>query len=99
MLSFLILVMPANLSNRFIGNDEVEPWMEQINSTEVDNQKTWAAYSTLRVLGQKENHGLPVRCVTVHPSNLTPVSVETRLDIECTCTIRLSKTMNTNFTP
>lgn len=91
--------MPANLSNRFIGNDEMEPLGEQNNATEVDNRKTWVAHSLLRVRGQRENHGLPVRCVTVHPSNLTPVSVESRLDVHCTCTIRLSKTMNTNFIP
>lgn len=89
--------MLANLSSRFIGNDEVEPLGEQNNATEVDNRKTWAAHSLLRVRGQRENHGLPIRCVTVHPSSLTPASIESRLDVHCTYKIDLSKTINKNF--
>ncbi|XP_029165174.1 hemicentin-1-like [Nylanderia fulva] len=73
----------------FIGNKEVEPLGEQNNATEVDNRKTWAAHSRLRVRGQRENHGLPIRCVTVHPASLTPATVESRLDIRYTPEVRL----------
>jgi hypothetical protein len=71
------------LSSRFIGNNEVEPLREQSNATEVDNPKTWAAHSLLRVRGHRENHGLPIRCMTVHPSSLTPASTESRLNVHC----------------
>lgn len=75
--------MLANLPGRFIGNVEVEPVTAQSNATEVDNGKTWAVHSLLRVRGQRENHGLPIRCVAMHPTSLTPISTESRLDIYC----------------
>ena len=61
----------------------MEPLREQTNATEVDSPKTWAAHSLLRVRGQRENHGLPIRCITMHPSSIVPTSAETRLDIHC----------------
>lgn len=76
--------MLAKFPGRFIGNKEVESVTAQSNATEVDNRKTWAAHSLLRVRGQRENHGLPIRCVTMHPTSLTPISTETRLDVHCT---------------
>jgi len=75
----------ANLLGRFIGNNEVKSFTAQNNATEVDNRKTWAAHSLLRVRGQRENHGLPIRCVAVHPTSLTPISTETRLNVRCAC--------------
>ncbi|XP_050462024.1 hemicentin-2-like isoform X1 [Cataglyphis hispanica] len=80
---------PPALIKWFIGNDEVEPLGEQNNATEVDNRKTWAAHSLLRVRGQRENHGLPIRCVTVHPSSLTPANIESRLDVHYSPEVRL----------
>lgn len=76
--------MLVNLPGRFIGNDEVESVTAQSNATEVDNRKTWAAHSLLRMRAQRENHGLPVRCVAMHPTSLTPISTESRLDVHCT---------------
>lgn len=79
--NFLItIVCPLH---RYIGGDEVEPLREQTNATEVDSPKTWAAHSLLRVRGQRENHGLPIRCITMHPSSVVPTSAETRLDVHC----------------
>lgn len=56
---------------------------EQTNATEVDSPKTSAAHSLLRVRGQRENHGLPIQCITMHPSSIVPASAETRLDVHC----------------
>lgn len=79
--NFLILIVCP--LHRYIGGDEVEPLREQTNATEVDSPKTWAAHSLLRVRGQRENHGLPIRCITMHPSSVVPTSAETRLDVHC----------------
>ncbi|XP_072749907.1 cell adhesion molecule CEACAM20 [Anoplolepis gracilipes] len=66
----------------FIGDNEMEPLEWESTVKELENPKTWAVHSHLRVRGQRENHGLPIRCVTLHASNLiTPPSVETRLDV------------------
>ena len=69
--------------HRYIGGDEIEPLREQTNATEVDSPKTSAAHSLLRVRGQRENHGLPIQCITMHPSSIVPASAETRLDVHC----------------
>ncbi|KAL6254590.1 hypothetical protein P5V15_014642 [Pogonomyrmex californicus] len=80
---------PPAVIKWFVGNDEVEPAAVQSNATEVDNRKTWAAHSVLRVRGQRENHGLPIRCVAVHPTSLTPIGTESRLDIHYSPEVRL----------
>ncbi|KOX69620.1 Kin of IRRE-like protein 3 [Melipona quadrifasciata] len=80
---------PPALIKWYIGGDEVEPLREQTNATEVDSPKTWAAHSLLRVRGQRENHGLPIRCITMHPSSIVPVSAETRLDVHYSPEVRL----------
>nr|XP_012234307.1 PREDICTED: kin of IRRE-like protein 1 [Linepithema humile]XP_012234308.1 PREDICTED: kin of IRRE-like protein 1 [Linepithema humile] len=65
----------------FIGKTELKPQTEQNNATEVDNKKTWAAHSRLQVFGRKEYHGLPLRCVSEHPTSAIPAITETRIDI------------------
>ncbi|XP_074095246.1 irregular chiasm C-roughest protein [Cotesia typhae] len=72
---------PPALIKWFIGGDEVEPLREQTNATEVDSPKTWAAHSLLRVKGARENHGLPIRCLSLHSSSPLPAIAESRLDI------------------
>ncbi|XP_057323936.1 kin of IRRE-like protein 1 [Microplitis mediator] len=72
---------PPALIKWFIGGDEVEPLREQTNATEVDSPKTWAAHSLMRVKGDRENHGLPVRCLSLHSSSPLPAIAECRLDI------------------
>ncbi|XP_031845808.2 irregular chiasm C-roughest protein [Nomia melanderi] len=80
---------PAALIKWYVGGDEVEPLREQTNVTEVDSPKTWAAHSLLRIRGQRENHGLPIRCITMHPSSIVPASAETRLDVHYSPEVRL----------
>ncbi|XP_076231230.1 synaptogenesis protein syg-1 [Calliopsis andreniformis] len=80
---------PPALIKWYIGGDEIEPLREQTNATEVDSPKTWAAHSLLRVRGQRENHGLPIRCITMHPSSIVPASAETRLDVHYAPEVRL----------
>ncbi|XP_043250627.1 hemicentin-1-like [Colletes gigas] len=80
---------PPALIKWYIGGDEVEPLREQTNATEVDSPKTWAAHSLLRVRGQRETHGLPIRCITMHPSSIVPTSTETRLDVHYSPEARL----------
>ncbi|CAL7939041.1 unnamed protein product [Xylocopa violacea] len=80
---------PPALIKWYIGGDEVEPLREQTNVTEVDSPKTWAAHSLLRVRGQRENHGLPIRCITMHPSSVVPASAETRLDVHYAPEVKL----------
>lgn len=72
---------------RFIGGDEVEALREQTNATEVDSPKTWATHSLLRLKGQRENHGLPIRCLSIHSSSPLPDIAEARLDIHCKITL------------
>ncbi|CAG5100846.1 Similar to rst: Irregular chiasm C-roughest protein (Drosophila melanogaster) [Cotesia congregata] len=72
---------PPALIKWFIGGDEVEPLREQTNATEVDSPKTWAAHSLLRIKGARENHGLPIRCLSLHSSSPLPAIAESRLDI------------------
>ncbi|XP_011162427.1 hemicentin-1 [Solenopsis invicta] len=80
---------PPALIKWFIGNREVESFRPQSNATEVDDPKTWAAHSLLRMYGQRQNHGEPIRCVAIHPASLTPQSAETRLDIHYIPEVRL----------
>ena len=56
---------------------------EQTNATEVDNPRTWAAHSLLRVRGSRDVHGKPIRCLTMHPSSSLPEVAEARLDVHC----------------
>ncbi|XP_006607769.1 hemicentin-1-like [Apis dorsata] len=80
---------PPALIKWYIGGDEIEPLREQTNATEVDSPKTSAAHSLLRVRGQRENHGLPIQCITMHPSSIVPASAETRLDVHYSPEVRL----------
>ncbi|XP_076645064.1 synaptogenesis protein syg-1 [Halictus rubicundus] len=80
---------PPALIKWYIGGDEVESLREQTNVTENDNPKTWAAHSLLRVRGQRDNHGLPIRCITIHPSSIVPASAQTLLDVHYVPEVRL----------
>lgn len=80
---------PPALIKWYIGGDEVEALREQTNATEVDNPRTWVAYSLLKIRGQRENHGLPIRCLTLHPSNSSPAYAESRLDVHYTPETRI----------
>lgn len=80
---------PPAIIKWFIGGDEVEALREQTNATEVDSPKTWATHSLLRLKGQRENHGLPIRCLSLHSSSPLPDIAEARLDIHYSPEVRL----------
>ncbi|XP_011299988.1 hemicentin-1 [Fopius arisanus] len=80
---------PPAIIKWFIGGDEVEPLREQTNATEVDSPKTWAAHSLLRIRGQRENHGMPIRCLSLHSSGPLPAIAESRLDIHYSPEVRI----------
>ncbi|XP_032666797.1 hemicentin-2-like [Odontomachus brunneus] len=73
----------------FLGNEEIEPSIEQKNTSEVNKPKTWKAYSLLQLRGQRENHGLPIRCVATHPSSQSQASVESQLNIQYLPEVRI----------
>lgn len=75
--------LPLIILPRFVGGNEVPPIREQTNATEVDNPRTWAAHSLLRIRGEKVNHGLPVRCLSFHPASGLPAVAESKLDVHC----------------
>ncbi|XP_058796810.1 hemicentin-2 isoform X2 [Phymastichus coffea] len=72
---------PPALIKWFIGDEEVQPMREQTNATEVDNPKTWAAHSQLRVRGNRDNHNKPIKCLTMHPASPLSELTESRFDI------------------
>ncbi|XP_015122595.1 hemicentin-2 [Diachasma alloeum] len=80
---------PPALIKWFIGGDEVEPLREQTNATEVDSPKTWAAHSLLRIRGQRESHGMPIRCLSLHSSSPLPAIAECRLDVHYSPEVRI----------
>ncbi|KAG7206458.1 hypothetical protein KM043_003809 [Ampulex compressa] len=80
---------PPALIKWFIGSNEMEALREQTNGTEVDSPKTWAAHSLLRIRGQREIHGLPIRCIAMHPSSVVPSTAESRLDIHYSPEVKL----------
>ncbi|XP_014612836.1 PREDICTED: hemicentin-2-like [Polistes canadensis] len=79
---------PVALIKWFIGDEEVEPLREQMNATEVDNPKTWAAHSLLRIRGRREYHGRMIRCITIHPSSPVPATAESQLNIHYSPEVR-----------
>ncbi|XP_066590101.1 irregular chiasm C-roughest protein-like [Prorops nasuta] len=80
---------PPAVIKWFIGDRETEAMREQTNATEVDSPKTWAAYSLLRVRGQREDHGKPIRCLALHPSNSEPSTAQSLLDIQYSPEVRI----------
>ncbi|XP_012260792.1 hemicentin-2-like [Athalia rosae] len=83
---------PPALIKWFIGGNEVVPLREQTNATEVDNPRTWAAHSLLRVRGERSNHGLPVRCLSIHPASVVPSVAESKLDVHYAPEVKLETT-------
>ncbi|XP_043680664.1 hemicentin-1-like [Vespula pensylvanica] len=79
---------PVALIKWFIGDEEVEALREQMNATEVDNPKTWAAHSLLRIRGRREYHGRMIRCITIHPSSPVPATTESQLNIHYSPEVR-----------
>ncbi|XP_011500520.1 PREDICTED: muscle M-line assembly protein unc-89 [Ceratosolen solmsi marchali] len=80
---------PPALIKWFIGTDEIQPMREQSNATEVDNPKTWAAHSLLRVRGSRDNHNKPIRCLSMHPTSALPDVTESQFDIHYSPEVKL----------
>ncbi|XP_031778768.1 hemicentin-2 isoform X2 [Nasonia vitripennis] len=80
---------PPALIKWFIGAEEVQPMREQTNGTEVNNPKTWAAHSMLRVRGNRDNHNKPIRCLTMHPTSALPEVAESKFDIHYSPEVKL----------
>ena len=77
----------ANLNApRYLGEKELRPSSPQVNSTEIDNPRTWATYSVCKILAERSRYGQPIRCVAVHPAYTNPSmssSTEVRFDVRC----------------
>lgn len=71
---------------RYVGETELRTLRPQVNSTEVDNPRTWATYSICDILAERSRYGQPIRCVAIHPAYANPTmssSTEVRFDVRC----------------
>jgi len=66
------------------GEEEIKSSMNQSNSTELDNPKTWVATSVLELSFTKQQHGRMLKCVALHDSYSTKsLAIEVRLNVKC----------------
>lgn len=71
---------------RYVGETEMRTLRPQVNSTEIDNPRTWATYSVCEILAERSRYGQPIRCVAIHPAYANPTmssSIEVRFDVRC----------------
>ncbi|XP_014467660.1 PREDICTED: kin of IRRE-like protein 3 [Dinoponera quadriceps] len=73
---------PAAYIKWYIGNEEREPLVKQKNMSVTNKPKTWDVNSLLRLYGQRENHGMLLRCVAEHQASSSHSYVESRLNIQ-----------------
>ncbi|XP_011630185.1 hemicentin-1-like isoform X2 [Pogonomyrmex barbatus] len=69
---------------RYVGETELRTLRPQVNSTEIDNPRTWATYSVCEILAERSRYGQPIRCVAIHPAYANPTmssSIEVRFDV------------------
>ncbi|XP_039307868.1 hemicentin-1 isoform X6 [Solenopsis invicta] len=70
--------------SRYVGETEMRTLRPQVNSTEIDNPRTWATYSVCEILAERSRYGQPIRCVAIHPAYANPTmssSTEVRFDV------------------
>ncbi|XP_012343725.1 neural cell adhesion molecule 1-like isoform X2 [Apis florea] len=70
--------------SRYVGETEVRTLRPQVNSTEIDNPRTWATYSVCEIMADRSRYGQPIRCVAIHPAYDNPTmssSTEVRFDV------------------
>ncbi|KOX67258.1 hypothetical protein WN51_00037, partial [Melipona quadrifasciata] len=70
----------------YVGETEVRTLRPQVNSTEIDNPRTWATYSVCEIMAERSRYGQPIRCVAIHPAYDNPTmssSTEVRFDVRC----------------
>lgn len=73
-------------ARRYVGETEVRTLRPQVNSTEIDNPRTWATYSVCEIMADRSRYGQPIRCVAIHPAYDNPTmssSTEVRFDVRC----------------
>ncbi|XP_012277027.1 hemicentin-2 [Orussus abietinus] len=76
---------PPPLIKWYLGETELRTLRPQVNSTEIDNPRTWSTYSVCQILAERSRYGLPIRCVAVHPAYTNPTmssSTEVRFDVQ-----------------
>ncbi|EFN64230.1 Kin of IRRE-like protein 3 [Camponotus floridanus] len=75
---------PSPLIKWYVGETELRTLRPQVNSTELDNPRTWATYSVCEILAERSRYGQPIRCVAIHPAYANPTmssSTEVRFDV------------------
>ncbi|XP_071650835.1 irregular chiasm C-roughest protein isoform X2 [Temnothorax longispinosus] len=75
---------PSPLIKWYVGETEMRTLRPQVNSTEIDNPRTWATYSVCEILAERSRYGQPIRCVAIHPAYANPTmssSIEVRFDV------------------
>ncbi|XP_039307870.1 hemicentin-1 isoform X7 [Solenopsis invicta] len=75
---------PSPLIKWYVGETEMRTLRPQVNSTEIDNPRTWATYSVCEILAERSRYGQPIRCVAIHPAYANPTmssSTEVRFDV------------------
>ncbi|XP_072751470.1 kin of IRRE-like protein 3 isoform X1 [Anoplolepis gracilipes] len=75
---------PSPLIKWYVGETELRTLRPQVNSTEIDNPRTWATYSVCEILAERSRYGQPIRCVAIHPAYANPTmssSTEVRFDV------------------
>lgn len=79
-------------ARRYVGETEIRTLRPQVNSTELDNPRTWETYSVCEILAERSRYGAPIRCVAIHPAYANPTmssSTEVRFDVKCEYTLFL----------
>ncbi|CAL7946544.1 unnamed protein product [Xylocopa violacea] len=75
---------PSPLIKWYVGETEVRTLRPQVNSTEIDNPRTWATYSVCEIMAERSRYGQPIRCVAIHAAYDNPTmssSTEVRFDV------------------
>lgn len=73
-------------ARRYVGETEVRTLRPQVNSTEIDNPRTWSTYSICDIMAERSHYGQPIRCVAIHPAYDNAgmsLSTEVRFDVRC----------------
>ncbi|XP_047365487.1 hemicentin-2 isoform X5 [Vespa velutina] len=76
---------PPPLIKWYVGETEIRTLRPQVNSTELDNPRTWETYSVCEILAERSRYGAPIRCVAIHPAYANPTmssSTEVRFDVK-----------------
>ncbi|XP_043488099.1 hemicentin-1 isoform X1 [Polistes fuscatus] len=76
---------PPPLIKWYVGETEIRTLRPQVNSTELDNPRTWETYSVCEILAERSRYGAAIRCVAIHPAYANPTmssNTEVRFDVK-----------------